>query len=145
MNRKIFQSVVFAALAFSSCAANSLGPSELTSTAAIVRALQQQGATVTRAGALPQSSYPFFSVAAQRVVVNGEDVQVFEYADTRRADSDSSKVSPTGTPIGQSQISWMDTPHFYKRDRLIVLYVGHSPDLLKTLEAILGPPFAAGR
>jgi hypothetical protein len=39
----------------------------------------------------------------------------------------------------------MDTPHFYKRARLIVLYVGHSADLLKLLEAVLGPPFAAGR
>jgi hypothetical protein len=70
---------------------------------------------------------------------------VFEYPSQTRADSDASKISPTGSPIGLSQISWMDTPHFYKRDRLIVLYVGHSAEILKPLEAVLGPPFAAGR
>jgi hypothetical protein len=39
----------------------------------------------------------------------------------------------------------MDTPHVYKRDRLIVLYVGHSAGQLKLLAAVLGPPFAEGR
>jgi len=84
-------------------------------------------------------------VNAQIIQVNGADVQVFGYPSATRADSDSAKVSPTGSPIGQSQISWMDTPNFYKRDRLVVLYVGHSVDVMKPLEAILGPPFAAGR
>ena len=145
MNRKIRHSILFAALAVSSCGANSVEPTELTSIDGFVRALQQQGANATRADTLPRSAYPFFSIAARRIVVNGADVQVFAYTNTTRADTDASHVSPTGTPIGQSQISWMDTPHFYKRDRLIVLYVGHSVDVMKPLEAVLGPPFAAGR
>ena len=146
MPPEICRFVVFAALAVSSCAASSMQPSDLTSsTDALIRALQQQGATVTRAGTLSQSAHPFFSVNAQIIQVNGADVQVFEYPSATRADSDSAKVSPTGSPIGQSQISWMDTPNFYKRDRLVVLYVGHSVDVMKPLEAILGPPFAAGR
>jgi len=136
--------IVLAAVGVSFCGSSALQPSELTSEA-LVRALQQQGATVTRAGSLPQSSYPFLSVSAQLLQVNGADVQVFEYASATRADSDASKVSPTGSPIGQSQVSWMDTPHFYKRDRLIVLYVGHSADVLRMLEAVLGAAFAAGR
>ena len=110
-----------------------------------MRALQQQGATVSRADTLPQTAYPFFAVNAQRILVDGADVQVFEYPSATRANAGASKVSPTGSPIGQSQISWMDTPNFYKRDRLIVLYVGHSTDVMKPLEAILGSPFAAGR
>ena len=136
--------IVLAAVGVSFCGSSALQPSELTSEA-LVRALQQQGATVTRAGSLPQSSYPFLSVSAQLLQVNGADVQVFEYASATRADSDASKVSPTGSPIGQSQVSWMDTPHFYKRDRLIVLYVGHSADVLRMLEAVLGAAFAAGQ
>ena len=145
MRPRLLRPVLCAALAVSSCGANSLGPTEFTSTDGFVRALEQQGASVTRAAALPQSAYPFFTVNAQGVVVNGADVRVFVYPNTTRADSDASKVSPTGTPIGQSQISWMDIPHFYKRDRLIVLYVGQSVDVMKPLEAVLGPPFAAGR
>ena len=145
MHPKILHLVVFAAFALSSCAASSVQPSDLPSTDALVGTLQQQGATVTRAGTLPQSAYPFFSANAQLIQVNGADVQVFEYPSATRADNDASKVSPTGSPIGQSQISWMDTPHFYKRDRLVVLYVGHSADIIRLLEAVLGPPFAAGR
>ncbi len=136
--------IVLAAVGVSFCGSSALQPSELTSEA-LVRALQQQGATVTRAGSLPQSSYPFLSVSAQLLQVNGADVQVFEYASATRADSDASKVSPTGSPIGQSQVSWMDTPHFYKRDRVIVLFVGYSADVLRMLEAVLGEPFATGR
>jgi hypothetical protein len=136
--------IVLAAVGISFCGSSVVQPSALTSDA-VVRALQQQGATVTRAGTLPQSSYPFFSVSAQLLHVNGADVQVFEYASATRADSDASRVSPTGSPIGQSQVSWMDTPHFYKRHRVIVLFVGHSADVLRMLEGVLGKPFAAGR
>jgi hypothetical protein len=136
--------IVLAAVGISFCASSVVQPSELTSLA-LVRALQQQGATVNRAGTLPRSSYPFLSVSAQLLQVNGADIQVFEYGSATRADSDASKVSPMGSPIGQSQVSWMDTPHFYKRDRVIVLYVGHSADVLRMLEEVLGAPFAAGR
>lgn len=96
-------------------------------------------------GAMPRSSFPFLSVAAQHLIVDGSDVHSFQYQSDADANRDAANVSPTGTPIGQSQISWMDTPHFYKRDRLIVLYVGHSPEILSALEAIMGAPFAAGR
>ena len=78
-------------------------------------------------------------------MVNGADVTVFAYSSVDSAAGDAVKVSPTGSPIGQTQISWMDTPHFYKRDRLIVLFVGHAAELLKLLEEVLGPSFAAGR
>jgi hypothetical protein len=136
--------LVLAAVGVSSCGSSAVQPTALASAEALVRALQQQGAAVTRAGSLPQSSYPL-SVSAQLLQVNGEDVQVFEYPSAMRADSDASKVSPTGSAIGRSQVSWMDTPHFYKRDRVIVLYVGHSADVLRMLGAFLGEPFAAGR
>jgi hypothetical protein len=132
------------AVGISFCGSNAVQPSELTSDA-LIRALLQQGATVNRASTVPRSSYPFFSVSAELLQVNGTDVQLFEYASAARADSDASKVSPTGSAIGQSQVSWMDTPHFYKRDRVIVLYVGHSADVLRMLEGVLGKPFAAGR
>jgi hypothetical protein len=145
MDRNVFALPVVLALALVSCGQNSVGPSDLNSTDALVRALKQRGVTVVLVESMPQSAYPFFSVAAQRVTVNGEEVQVFECADVSRANSEAGRVSPTGSPIGQSQISWMDIPHFYKRDLLIVLYVGHSASVLKVLETTLGPPFASGR
>ena len=104
MYSRISHLIVFAAIAASSRAANSAQPSDLASTAALVRTLQQQGATVSRADTLPQTAYPFFAVNAQRILVDGADVQVFEYPSATRANGDASKVSPTGSPIGQSWI-----------------------------------------
>jgi hypothetical protein len=94
---------------------------------------------------MPRSAFPFFSVESELLGVQGDDVHVFEYRSAAEAEHDSAAVSPTGTPIGQSQISWMDTPHFYRRDRLIVLYVGHTAEVLASLRAIMGAPFAAGQ
>ena len=142
---KVFHAIVCAAVALSSCAAAPTQPTDLVSVNALVRSLEQQGATVTRSGSVPLSSHPYFSVAGEGLTVNGVDVTVFAYSSNDRAAADAAKVSPTGSSIGQTQISWIDTPHFYKRDRLILLYVGHSADLLTVLDAVVGPPFAAGR
>lgn len=141
----ILHAIIGAAVAVSSCAAAPTQPTGFATVDALVPSLEQQGATVARAGSVPQSSHPYFLVAGERLAVNGADVTVFAYPTVDRAAVDAAKVSPTGSPIGHTQISWMDTPHFYRRDRLIVLYVGHSSDLLKMLEAVFGPAFAAGR
>ena len=143
MSRTLHATLV-AALAIAACAGSPLEPGELPSVDALMEALQQQGATVTRTGELPRSTYGYFSVNAQRMVVNGADVSVFAYPDARRADADAALVSPTGTRIGETSVFWIDTPNFYKRDRLIVLYVGRAPEVTKPLEAVMGPPFAGG-
>jgi hypothetical protein len=37
----------------------------------------------------------------------------------------------------------VETPHLFKKDRMIVI-VGDQTDVQRTLEAILGPQFAGG-
>ena len=143
MSRTLHGTLV-AALAIAACAGSPVQPSELRSVDAVVEALQQQGATVTRAGEQPRSAFGYFSVNAQRIVVNGADVSVFAYPDVRRADADAALVSATGTRIGETSVFWIDTPNFYRRDRVIVLYVGRAPEVTKPLEAVMGPPFAGG-
>ncbi len=127
------------------CDENPVGPSELTSSKALIQALQQQGAAVTPGGTMPRDAYPFFSVNASRLTVNGDDVFVFEYASAAAASQQAALVSPAGSPIGGTQIAWLDTPRFYTKDRLIVLYVGRKPEVIAPLEAVLGPPFAGAR
>jgi hypothetical protein len=142
---RVRHAIVCAGVALISCAAAPTPPTDLGTVDAFVRLLEQHGATVARAGAFPQSSHSYFSVTGEGLVVNGAEVTVFAYRSVDRAANDAARVSPTGSPIGETQISWMDIPHLYRRDRLIVLYVGHSAELLKVLERVLGPPFAAGR
>ena len=107
----------------------------------LVSRLRAGGARVGRAGRVSQ---PFFSVMGRALTVNGEQVQVFEYASARAAEREAGLVGPTGSPVGTSMVSWVAPPHFYRSGRLIVLYVGGDAGLIKALRDVLGPQFAGG-
>ena len=103
--------------------------------------LRGTGAEVVMGGTVQQ---PYFSVEARILKVNGEEVQVFEYAYASTANSQGSRVSNTGSTIGTSMISWVNTPHFFKKNGLIVLYVGRNQSILDALKKVLGEQFAGG-
>ena len=103
--------------------------------------LQEAGATVEPVGEVTQ---PFFSITGKTVQVNGGEVQVFEFADANASREAAESVSPSGSSIGTVMVSWLATPHFYKTDNLIALYVGDDPAVMKLLETYLGPQFAGG-
>jgi hypothetical protein len=105
----------------------------------LVDNLRQAGATVNPAGDVTQ---PFFSVSGLVIRVDGEDVQVFEYADADDAKKDADLVSPGGSSIGTHMASWIAPPHFYQAGQLIVIYVGATDDVLDVLEEVLGVQFA---
>lgn len=107
----------------------------------LVDALKAQGMSVERAGGVSQ---PFFSVEGRALTVNGENVQVFQYRTAEAADKEAKQISPDGSGTGTSMVSWVGTPHFFKKGRLIVLYVGESPKLQEALRASLGAQFAGG-
>lgn len=60
-----------------------------------------------------------------RFAVNGSTLQVYRFSTPQQASSAASKVSADGTTLetasGSSQIDWKGRPHFFKRDRLIVV------------------------
>ncbi|MEE9399176.1 MAG: hypothetical protein V3V23_02810 [Dehalococcoidales bacterium] len=105
----------------------------------LVDGLRAAGATVEPAGEISQ---PFFSVKGNAINVNGENVQVFEYADADQAEAEAALVSPDGSSIGTTMASWVAAPHFYKTGKLIVLYVGNDASVSSVLEAVLGSQFA---
>ncbi len=104
-------------------------------------ALRADGAMVEIAEQINQE---FFSVPAQRFVVNGEDVQVLAYATENAASQDAARVSADGYEIGTTMVTWITTPHFFQCGKLIVLYVGDGAELLTLLEGHLGAQFAGG-
>lgn len=87
---------------------------------------------------------PFFSVSGRIMRVNDEPIQVFEYSNSTTTESQAKRVNPDGKTIGNSKPSWMSTPHFFKSQKLIVLYVGDDQTVLKALQAELGDQFAGG-
>jgi hypothetical protein len=143
--RELTAAAVSAAFITIACSQNNLtGPSNVASTELFVRQLEQRGLAVTILERTPASAFPFFSVTAQRVLVNGETVHVFEYPTVAAAQADAGRVAPAGSPIGTTQVTWIHPPRFYRSAQLIVLYVGTHDAVAGHLEAVLGKPFAGG-
>ena len=107
--------------------------------ASLISALQAAGATVEVGEPVTQV---FFNPEGNIIKVNGADVQVFEYESPKAMENEASQVAPDGGSIGTSMVNWVDSPHFYKTGRLIVLYIGSDETILGLLENALGPQFA---
>ena len=101
--------------------------------------LRANNATVIPEGEIEQ---PFFSVTGFSIQVNDSSVQVFEYNSAEDAEADASLVSLDGSSIGTSMPFWVDDPHFYYKEKIIVLYVGDDPAIEELLESVLGSQFA---
>jgi hypothetical protein len=69
-------------------------------------------------------------------------VQVFQYANAAAAEAEAAPISRDGMAVGTRKIFWAGPPHFFKKEKLLVLYVGDNSKVLKTLEAVLGQQFA---
>lgn len=135
--------VLVVLLALAGCAHGTpAGPSGSMSADSLRRDLQAQGLTVTSSGSAPADAFPFFTVRATRLMVGSEAVNVFEYATAGLAAGDAATVAPSGSPIGTSQVMWISPPRFYRKDRLVVLYVGTDLTVARALEAVLGKAFA---
>ena len=50
-------------------------------------------------------------------------------------------ITPEGSPAN-AQVTWLGDPHFFRRGRLTVIYVGSDPATLSMLERELGAQFA---
>jgi len=103
--------------------------------------LRSGGAIVAPDGLLDQ---PFAPVPARLVNINGEDVQVFEFDTAREAEDFRDSISSDATEIGTTLVAWVDEPHLYHRDTIIVLYVGTKASTQNALTQTLGNQFAGG-
>ena len=105
----------------------------------LLGSLRATGVAVEAAGDVSQ---PFFPVEGHLVKVNGEDVQVFEFADNATMEQNAMRVSATGSSIGTTMVNWMASPHFFKKGKIIAIYVGDAPQVIGALQAVFGPQFA---
>jgi hypothetical protein len=90
--------------------------------AALRDAFASQGFEVQASGPATGGLLPaqFF-----RFAVNGSTLQVYRFSTPQLASAAASGVSVDGTSLGttsaSSQIDWKGRPHFFRRDRLIVI------------------------
>lgn len=105
----------------------------------LVDALRVEGHEVESLGSISQ---PFFQPAGQLLSVEGHEVQVFEYSSEEVALSAAETVSPDGSSVGTTMVSWIGSPHFFRSGSLIILYVGEDAAALQALQTVLGPQIA---
>lgn len=111
----------------------------VTDFASLLDGLRAAGAGGQVTGEVDQ---PFLTVKGRMIKVRGEDVQAYQYPGAASLEAEVGSISRDGTSVGNRKIHWIGTPHFYKKDKLLVLYLGDSDAVLKTLEALLGRQFA---
>jgi hypothetical protein len=105
----------------------------------LVDALRNAGLTLHDAGTVEQ---PFYSVPAHVYQIDGRDLQVYEFSSSAEAEQAAAQVAPDGGSIGTNSMAWMAPPHFFRKDRVVVNYIGTSSETLAALERVLGPQFA---
>jgi hypothetical protein len=110
----------------------------------LVDALRAQGVTVAIRGDVEQ---PFLRAKGVRLGLSGGplpkavEVQAYTYDDADTARADAGAIGDDGNPRTM-MITWVDDPHFFLKERVIVLYVGKDPQALTLLRSQLGPQFA---
>jgi hypothetical protein len=109
-------------------------------TADLIQLLEAAGISVEKTGELVEQ--PFFTPAGQILKIGDEVVQVFEYETVDALKTEMRQVAPDGSSIGTTMASWVVPPRFYATGNIIVLYVGQDESMQRTLDAVLGSPFA---
>ena len=109
------------------------------SAASVVASLTTRGLHLTPGGTLRQ---PFFTVPATIYSVDGDDLQIYEYASSDDALRDARKISHSGTSVGTSKVSWLGPPHIYRKNNVMVIYLGDRASVREALVAELGAQFA---
>lgn len=107
--------------------------------ASLIKELRTAG---LRAEPGAEAEQPFLSVEGKMIKIGDQDVQVFQYSEAAQADAQAALVSPDGVTVGTNKIRWIGSPHFYKKGKLLVLYLGDDAKVLKALDAVLGRQFA---
>ena len=102
-------------------------------------ALQSAGFSVEAAGDVTQ---PFFEPVGKVIKVDDQDIQVFEFGTESEAALAAGEISPDGSSVGTSMVSWIAPPHFYQSGNIIVLYMGDEASLMRFLEERLGAQVA---
>lgn len=121
-----------------------VGPSSSTTLDRFVRALRDQGLTVSLAGQISPSVNGFFSVPADQVRVNNSQVSVFVYPNADAAAADAALISKDARPSPTVRVNWVSTPRFYRQNAMIVLYVGCSTEIVDALQKTVDRPIAVG-
>lgn len=112
-------------------------PDGIVDTAAeLVTALQAEGFVAQHGGRFNNF---LFERGGQLLLVNGQQVQVWEFATNEQADAAQDSILGDDSPL--ARLNFTAPPRFFQNGRMVVLFVATDPAILRTLTDILGDPF----
>lgn len=80
------------------------------------------------------------------VIDEKENISVYLYENKEKMEKDSSYLSKDGFSYDDGKeiklISWSSHPHFFKKDNMIVLYVGENTEIINLLKEMMGLQFS---
>ncbi len=106
------------------------------SAADIMRSLQAQGAVVG-VGSIPIEQ-PFTSVLGEVLIVDNQEIQVFEYADVTAATAVASAIYYGNSPGWEQFMLTTDDAHLYQIGNVLLLYTGSEPAITRLLVKTFG-------
>lgn len=118
----------------------------VTDQTSLIEHFRSLGYTVEEVGPIEQ---PFLQGAGTMLRISGgslqqpAEIQVFNYESADAAESDASQIGPDGNPR-TAMITWIATPHFFRSEQVIALYIGDDQAVVDLLTQALGPQFAGG-
>ena len=127
-----------------------IGPPEVTDFASFIENMLISGTVYREADVegFPGDSEGIFTGTVKELILRKEEehISVLAYDDEGQAEKEAHYISSDGCTYTKEtmivNISWAATPHFYRAARIIVLYIGDTPEIIDKLEDLLGPQFA---
>ena len=88
----------------------------------------------------------FLSVTRKPIWIGDEIISIYEYESSAAMEADAAGIDNSGFSISSqgkhTNVSWVSNPYFFKKDTLIINYVGENDDIIRFLSSKFGTPFA---
>jgi len=88
----------------------------------------------------------FLPTTRKRISIGDEAIDVYVFKNNKGMEKEAAKIEPSGfgyqSKTKAVKVSWISVPHFYKKGRIIVQYIGENEKIIADLKEILGPQFA---
>jgi hypothetical protein len=84
-----------------------------------------------------------FRMESHDLHINNHIISIYEFKSREEVNEHVKKVSIDGKNIDDFGIvEWAGQPHFFRKDNLIILYVGNDGEILSALQKVAGDQFA---
>lgn len=67
----------------------------------------------------------------------------YRFPSKAAADAGAETIDENGN-VGIMNIDWVDVPYFFKKDRLIAVYVGQNQEVIDVISSLMGEPVVIG-